>query len=268
MCTQAVFVFVLHYRHRASNMFLEGYKRNWLHTEGYSFEDRMIDDLSVSFLSYLVVIWECFLFSFMWVSLLLLSVYYRKQWSKKKEKKKKRKKLNRIPSTSWFCISVALLWQKRGWIGSLECCCARKHVWTETGYPSLTNCLLLSYFSKLDTDHLYMAYADIMAKVSLFRRVWAVTLDWSCAQYQMVLIVSFLVPCIVLELPYWWGRRRGRGNVGKCWGWDVLWGATVRTGNGRPGARDEEHTGAVALNALSGVIIRTLFHSHNSLCLC
>ncbi|XP_062393175.1 LOW QUALITY PROTEIN: ryanodine receptor 1-like, partial [Sardina pilchardus] len=34
-------------RHRASNMFLDGYKRNWLHTEGYSFEDRMIDDLSV-----------------------------------------------------------------------------------------------------------------------------------------------------------------------------------------------------------------------------
>lgn len=29
-------------------MFLEGYKRNWLHTEGYPFEDRMIDDLSVS----------------------------------------------------------------------------------------------------------------------------------------------------------------------------------------------------------------------------
>uniref|UniRef100_A0A8C7UMM4 Skeletal muscle ryanodine receptor n=1 Tax=Oncorhynchus mykiss TaxID=8022 RepID=A0A8C7UMM4_ONCMY len=33
-------------RHRASNMFLEGYKCNWIHTEGYSFEDRMIDDLS------------------------------------------------------------------------------------------------------------------------------------------------------------------------------------------------------------------------------
>lgn len=29
-------------------MFLEGYKRNWLYTEGYAFEDRMIDDLSVS----------------------------------------------------------------------------------------------------------------------------------------------------------------------------------------------------------------------------
>ena len=31
-------------------MFLNGYKRNWLENEGYSFEDRMIDDLSVSFL--------------------------------------------------------------------------------------------------------------------------------------------------------------------------------------------------------------------------
>ena len=35
-------------RHRGSNMFLDGYKRNWLMTEGYSFEDMMIDDLSVS----------------------------------------------------------------------------------------------------------------------------------------------------------------------------------------------------------------------------
>ncbi|XP_046891412.1 ryanodine receptor 1b isoform X3 [Hypomesus transpacificus] len=33
-------------RHRGSNMFLNGYKRNWLENEGYSFEDRMIDDLS------------------------------------------------------------------------------------------------------------------------------------------------------------------------------------------------------------------------------
>uniref|UniRef100_A0A8C1G5K8 Ryanodine receptor 1a (skeletal) n=1 Tax=Cyprinus carpio TaxID=7962 RepID=A0A8C1G5K8_CYPCA len=32
--------------HRACNMFLDGYKRNWIQTEGYSFEDRMIDDLS------------------------------------------------------------------------------------------------------------------------------------------------------------------------------------------------------------------------------
>lgn len=35
------------YRHRATNMFLDAYKRNWLETEGYSFEDKMIDDLSV-----------------------------------------------------------------------------------------------------------------------------------------------------------------------------------------------------------------------------
>lgn len=35
-------------RHRATNMFLDAYKRNWLETEGYSFEDKMIDDLSVS----------------------------------------------------------------------------------------------------------------------------------------------------------------------------------------------------------------------------
>ncbi|XP_036440578.1 ryanodine receptor 1-like isoform X1 [Colossoma macropomum] len=33
-------------RHRASNLFLDGYKRNWLENEGYSFEDKMIDDLS------------------------------------------------------------------------------------------------------------------------------------------------------------------------------------------------------------------------------
>uniref|UniRef100_A0A3B3YZ38 Ryanodine receptor 1 n=1 Tax=Poecilia mexicana TaxID=48701 RepID=A0A3B3YZ38_9TELE len=32
--------------HRAINMFLNAYKRNWLETEGYSFEDKMIDDLS------------------------------------------------------------------------------------------------------------------------------------------------------------------------------------------------------------------------------
>uniref|UniRef100_A0A673BR42 Ryanodine receptor 1 n=1 Tax=Sphaeramia orbicularis TaxID=375764 RepID=A0A673BR42_9TELE len=32
--------------HRATNMFLDAYKRNWLETEGYSFEDKMIDDLS------------------------------------------------------------------------------------------------------------------------------------------------------------------------------------------------------------------------------
>lgn len=42
-------------------MFLEGYKRNWLHSEGCSFEDRMIDDLSVSVISYLFDLKMCFL---------------------------------------------------------------------------------------------------------------------------------------------------------------------------------------------------------------
>lgn len=35
-------------RHRACNMFLESYKATWILTEDHSFEDRMIDDLSVS----------------------------------------------------------------------------------------------------------------------------------------------------------------------------------------------------------------------------
>lgn len=55
-----LFVFV--YRHRAINMFLNAYKRNWLETEGYSFEDKMIDDLSVSYLSlFRRIITRCFL---------------------------------------------------------------------------------------------------------------------------------------------------------------------------------------------------------------
>ena len=35
-------------KHRACNMFLESYKAAWILMEDYSFEDRMIDDLSVS----------------------------------------------------------------------------------------------------------------------------------------------------------------------------------------------------------------------------
>ncbi|MGH0163048.1 UNVERIFIED_CONTAM: hypothetical protein FKN15_043973 [Acipenser sinensis] len=35
-------------RHRASNMFFDGFKRSWIGTEGYSFEDRMINDLAKS----------------------------------------------------------------------------------------------------------------------------------------------------------------------------------------------------------------------------
>ncbi|KAG9348369.1 hypothetical protein JZ751_002104, partial [Albula glossodonta] len=43
---QEVSAVLYHIEHRASNMFLDGYKRNWIETEGYSFEDKMIDDLS------------------------------------------------------------------------------------------------------------------------------------------------------------------------------------------------------------------------------
>lgn len=124
----------------------------------------------------------------------------------------------------------------------------------------------LPYFSKLDTDHLYMAYADIMAKVSH----WMLATSWGlfCEKCTSKSSSFFLFLWFFLELPYWWGRRRGRGNGGKCWGWAALWGATVRTGNGRPGARDQEHSGAVALNALSDLIIGNITSQpHLSLCL-
>ena len=55
-------------RHRASNMFLEGYKRNWLYTEGFSFEDRMIDDLSVSGISNMLHLDLLFLCAFAYPS--------------------------------------------------------------------------------------------------------------------------------------------------------------------------------------------------------
>lgn len=176
----------------------------------------------------------------------------RKQWSKKREMRRKRKRPSRTHSTSSFCISAAPLWRKKGLIMM----------------PSLKNVAHRSYcmsskticpnFSKLDTDHLYMAYADIMAKVSHCRGFWP---------WPGVSMKYFEVWCIssaFLELPHWWGRRRGRGNGGKWWRWEVLWGATVRTGNGRPGAGDQEHSGAVALGALSDIIISTLLHHHIS----
>lgn len=40
-------------------MFLDAYKRNWLETEGYSFEDKMIDDLSVSYPSLKSEMYDC-----------------------------------------------------------------------------------------------------------------------------------------------------------------------------------------------------------------
>uniref|UniRef100_A0A3Q2YEG7 Ryanodine receptor 1a (skeletal) n=1 Tax=Hippocampus comes TaxID=109280 RepID=A0A3Q2YEG7_HIPCM len=85
--------------HRASNMFLEGYKRNWLHTEGYAFEDRMIDDLS--------------------------KAMEQEEGDEEEEKETKPDPLHQLI----LHFSRTALTEK-----------------------------------KLDTDHLYMAYADIMAK--------------------------------------------------------------------------------------------------------
>ncbi|KAF3706490.1 Ryanodine receptor 1 [Channa argus] len=85
---------------RASNMFLEGYKRNWLNTEGYSFEDRMIDDLS--------------------------KAMEQEEGDEEEEKETKPDPLHQLI----LHFSRTALTEK----------------------------------SKLDTDHLYMAYADIMAK--------------------------------------------------------------------------------------------------------
>uniref|UniRef100_A0AAR2JWV0 Ryanodine receptor 1 n=1 Tax=Pygocentrus nattereri TaxID=42514 RepID=A0AAR2JWV0_PYGNA len=82
-------------RHRGSNLFLDGYKRNWLENEGYSFEDKMIDDLSV------------------------------------KEEEETEAKPDPLHQLILHFSRTAL---------------------TEK--------------TKLDVDHLYMAYADIMAKVS------------------------------------------------------------------------------------------------------
>ncbi|KAM6946397.1 ryanodine receptor 1-like [Aplochiton taeniatus] len=87
-------------RHRASNMFLEGYKRNWINTEGCSFEDRMINDLS--------------------------KAMEKEEGEEEEEAETKPDPLHQLI----LHFSRTALTEK----------------------------------SNLDTDHLYMAYADIMAK--------------------------------------------------------------------------------------------------------
>lgn len=124
-------------RHRASNMFLEGYKRNWLYTEGYAFEDRMIDDLSVSGISHP----HSFICtSFGTIDDLHTAYASRKPWSKRKEMRKKRKKQSQTPCTSSFCISVAPLWPKKGWLFP-HWCVAELEI---TFYFLRNNCLTLS----------------------------------------------------------------------------------------------------------------------------
>jgi len=41
---------ILSFRHRAVNLFLQGYEKSWIETEEHYFEDKLIEDLAVSFL--------------------------------------------------------------------------------------------------------------------------------------------------------------------------------------------------------------------------
>lgn len=41
------FVLTLLFRHRAVNLFLQGYDKSWIETEEHYFEDKLIEDLAV-----------------------------------------------------------------------------------------------------------------------------------------------------------------------------------------------------------------------------
>lgn len=41
------FVLTILYRHRAVNLFLQGYDKSWIETEEHYFEDKLIEDLAV-----------------------------------------------------------------------------------------------------------------------------------------------------------------------------------------------------------------------------
>lgn len=144
-------------------MFLEGYKRNWLHTEGFSFEDRMIDDLSVSFEQ------SCHFYLFFSWCLSPVNFPFTPEsngargrgWGGGEGNKA------RSPSSADFTLQSygsnrkeVRLKQHRSAevkVGGLEPHGCAKFI---TNYV-----FFCFYSSKLDTDHLYMAYADIMAKV-------------------------------------------------------------------------------------------------------
>lgn len=99
-------------RHRVTNMFLDAYKRNWLETEGYSFEDKMIDDLSVSYTFINVSsLAYCLFFIQRVCHVLSYLLTIRKPW-KKRRKRKRRLRRSLTPFISWFFISAAQLLQK------------------------------------------------------------------------------------------------------------------------------------------------------------
>lgn len=41
-------MYLLHARHRAVNLFLQGYEKSWIEAEEHYFEDKLIEDLAVS----------------------------------------------------------------------------------------------------------------------------------------------------------------------------------------------------------------------------
>lgn len=92
-------------------MFLDGYKRNWLHTEGLAFEDRMIDDLSVStILSHSILSDERFPACLFCV---FAAALYRRRW-RKRRRKKRRKRRSPILFISSSFTSAAPLSQRKG----------------------------------------------------------------------------------------------------------------------------------------------------------
>lgn len=135
-------------------MFLDAYKRNWLETEGYSFEDKMIDDLSVSpssstdhekaFMSMLLM--HFFFF------------YIRKPWRKRRKRKRRPRRSLTPFISSFFTLAERPSQKRRNNHRLCFCSAASRLILTESH-------IISSHCSKLDVDHLYMSYADIMAKV-------------------------------------------------------------------------------------------------------
>lgn len=71
-------------------MFLDAYKRNWLETEGYSFEDKMIDDLSVSYTFINVsLLAYCLFFIQRVCHVLSYLLTIRKPWKKRRKRKRR-----------------------------------------------------------------------------------------------------------------------------------------------------------------------------------
>lgn len=126
-------------------MFLDGYKRNWLHTEGLSFEDRMIDDLSVStvgshfiFSDERFTVCSCRVFA---------TVLYRRRWRKRRRRKRRRRRSLILFISSSF-TSAARLSQRKGERDELQ---QRRH------------CLLLT-----NTTLLYLLKWRFISELGLF----------------------------------------------------------------------------------------------------